>query len=63
MLYQERVPGQAGLWKRLTASLVVACRSRRAADLDPLQLSRHLRRDLGLDEGQGGLGASGIWRK
>ncbi|MBI4920408.1 MAG: hypothetical protein HY834_01550 [Devosia nanyangense] len=63
MLYRERARGQAGLWKRLTSGLVVAYRSRKAADLDLLSLSRHLRRDLGLDEGQGGLSAGDIWRK
>ena len=60
MLYQERVLGQSGLWKRLIAGLALAVHGRKPADLDLLSLNRHLRRDLGLDEGQG---VREVWRK
>ena len=53
MLYQDRVLGRPSLWNRLTGRL----RSRRAsriADLDILSLNAHLRRDLGLADGEAG---------
>lgn len=54
MLYQERVLGRRSLWSRFTASLAQR-RSARRADLDLLSMNPHLRRDLGLEDGQGGL--------
>jgi hypothetical protein len=51
MLYQERVLGRRGFWSRLAARLAM----RRSADLDLLALSPHLRRDLGMEDGQNGL--------
>lgn len=57
MLYQDRVLGRRSLWARLTAGLVRS-RSSRQADLDLLSMNPHLRRDLGLEDGQ-----SGIYRR
>jgi hypothetical protein len=54
MLYQERVLGRRSLWARLTAGLVERRHSHRA-DLDLLSMNPHLRRDLGLEDGQGGI--------
>ena len=51
MLYQERVLGRRSLWSRLAARLSM----RRAADLDLLSLNPHLRRDLGMEDGQSGI--------
>ena len=53
MLYQDRVLGRPSLWSRLMDRL----RSRgagRIADLDILSLNAHLRRDLGLNDGEAG---------
>jgi hypothetical protein len=53
MLYQDRVLGRPSLWSRLMGRL----RSRggsRIADLDILSLNAHLRRDLGLYDGEAG---------
>jgi hypothetical protein len=55
MLYQDRVLGRKGLWNRMAAGLAVAFSGKKAADLDLLSMNRHLRRDIGLDEGQGSL--------
>ena len=55
MLYQERVLGRSSLWSRLAARLVTGLTARKAADLDLLSLSPHLRRDLGMDDGQSGV--------
>lgn len=63
MLYQERVLGRRGLWRRIAAGVAIAWRGRNEADLDLLSMNRHLRRDLGLDEGQGGLRSTDAgWR-
>jgi hypothetical protein len=55
MLYQDRVLGRKGLWSRMAAGFAVAFSGKKAADLDLLSMNRHLRRDIGLDEGQGSL--------
>ena len=55
MLYQERVLGRTSLWSRLTSRLAIGLASRRAADLDLLSLNPHLRRDLGMEDGQSGI--------
>ena len=55
MLYQERVLGRRSLWSRLAARVVMSLSARRAADLDLLSLNPHLRRDLGLEDGQAGI--------
>ena len=54
MLYQERALGRRSLWARITAGLV-GRRTAHRADLDLLSMNPHLRRDLGLEDGQGGL--------
>ena len=55
MLYQERVLGRASLWSRLAARLAIGLTTRKAADLDLLSLNPHLRRDLGMEDGQAGV--------
>ena len=55
MLYQERVLGRRSLWSRLAARLVTGLSARKAADLDLLSLNPHLRRDLGMEDGQSGV--------
>ena len=55
MLYQERFLGRRSLWSRLAARVVMSLSARRAADLDLLSLNPHLRRDLGLEDGQAGI--------
>lgn len=55
MLYQDKTLGQAGGWHRFLARLALARRSNKAADLDLASLSPHLRRDLGLWDGQSGV--------
>lgn len=55
MLYQERVLGRGSLWSRLAARVAVSLKARKAADLDLLSMNPHLRRDLGMDDGQSGL--------
>lgn len=62
MLYQERLPGRHNLWRRLAAGLAIAWHGRRIADLDLLSMNGHLRRDLGLEEGQGGVLLSDLRR-
>ncbi len=58
MLYQDRILGRHRLWRRLAAGLAIAWHGRRAADLDLLSMQGHLRRDLGLEDGQGGVWVS-----
>lgn len=55
MLYQERTLGRPTLWTRLAARMAISLSGRRHADLDLLSMNRHLRRDLGMDDGQSGL--------
>ena len=55
MLYQERVLGRRSLWSRLAARVATGLSARNSADLDLLSMNRHLRRDLGMDDGQSGL--------
>jgi hypothetical protein len=55
MLYQERVLGRPSLWRRLLARVAHGVSRRDHADLDLLSMNRHLRRDLGMDDGQSGL--------
>jgi hypothetical protein len=55
MLYQERVLGRGSLWSRLAARVVNGLSGRRTADLDLLSLNPHLRRDLGMEDGQSGV--------
>ena len=55
MLYREQILGRWGLWSRFTAGLAIAWHGRNQADIDLLSMNRHLRRDLGLEEGQGGV--------
>ena len=55
MLYQERVLGRRSLWSRLAARVATGLANRRSTDLDLLSMNRHLRRDLGMDDGQAGL--------
>jgi len=55
MLYQERVLGRSSLWSRLAARVVTSLTTRKAADLDLLSLNPHLRRDLGMEDGQSGV--------
>lgn len=54
MLYQDRVLGRPSLWTRLAARLSRARRPAPVADIDLLSLNPHLRRDLGLMDGQAG---------
>ena len=54
MLYQERVLGRPSLWSRLVARFALRRSARKSADLDLLSMNRHLRRDLGIDDGQSG---------
>ncbi len=54
MLYQERVLGRRSLWSRLAARVAIRLSSRKSTDLDLLSMNRHLRRDLGMDDGQSG---------
>jgi hypothetical protein len=55
MLYQERVLGRRTLWNLLRAPFARRSAERRYADVDLVALTPHLRRDLGLDDGQSGL--------
>jgi hypothetical protein len=55
MLYQDRVLGRRSLWSRLVAQIAIGASRRRHADIDLLSMNRHLRRDLGMDDGQSGL--------
>jgi hypothetical protein len=55
MLYQERVLGRTSLWRRLTSRIVIGLTAKKAADLDLLSLNPHLRRDLGMEDGQSGI--------
>lgn len=55
MLYQQRVLGRASLWGRLAARIAVGLTAKKAADLDLLSLNPHLRRDLGMEDGQSGV--------
>lgn len=55
MLYQERVLGRRSLWSRLVAGLAVGRPRRGVADLDLVSMTPHLRRDLGLMDGEAGL--------
>ena len=55
MLYQERVLGRPGLWSRLAARVAFRLATRKPADIDLLSMSPHLRRDLGMDDGQSGI--------
>ena len=54
MLYQERVLGRRNLWSRLAARVAIGFAGKKYADLDLLSMNRHLRRDLGMDDGQSG---------
>jgi hypothetical protein len=51
MLYQERVLGRRGFWIRLLARLSRG----KHADLDLLSMNPHLRRDLGIEDGEAGI--------
>jgi hypothetical protein len=55
MLYQERALGQTSLWSRLAARMALGRLNRKSADLDLLSMTPHLRRDLGMEDGQSGL--------
>ena len=55
MLYQERVLGRRSLWSRIVAGLAMARAKRGVADLDLVSMTPHLRRDLGLMDGEAGL--------
>ena len=55
MLYQERVLGRRNVWARLMAQVAIGLAGKKHADLDLLSLNPHLRRDLGMDDGQSGL--------
>ncbi len=55
MLYQERVLGRRSLWSRLVAGLAAGRSRRGVADLDLVSMTPHLRRDLGLMDGEAGL--------
>ena len=55
MLYQERVLGRQNLWSRLVAQVAIGLSGKKHADLDLLSLNPHLRRDLGMDDGQTGV--------
>jgi hypothetical protein len=55
MLYQERVLGRTSLWRRLTSRIVIGLTAKKATDLDLLSLNPHLRRDLGMEDGQSGI--------
>jgi hypothetical protein len=55
MLYQERVLGRRSLWSWIVAGLAIKRRKRRVADVDLLSMTPHLRRDLGLLDGEAGL--------
>ena len=55
MLYQERVLGRRNLWSRLVAQVAIGLVGKKHADLDLLSLNPHLRRDLGMDDGQSGV--------
>lgn len=59
MLYQERVLGRGSLWSRFVARLAIGASGRRTADLDLLSMNRHLRRDLGFEDGQSGVRVRG----
>ena len=61
MLYQDRVLGRTGFWSRIVARLSIGLSGRRAADIDLLSMNRHLRRDLGLEDGPG-VQLHGPWR-
>ena len=53
MLYQDRVLGRPSLWSRLVGRLG-SRRASRIADLDILSMNAHLRRDLGVTDGETG---------
>ena len=55
MLYQERVLGRRNVWARLMAQVAIGLAGKKHADLDLLSRNPHLRRDLGMDDGQSGL--------
>ena len=55
MLYQERILGRTNLWNRLAARGAINLKAHRSADLDLLSMNPHLRRDLGMEDGQSGL--------
>lgn len=55
MLYQERVLGRRNLWSRLVARVAIGVSRRKHADLNLLSMNAHLRRDLGMEDGQSGL--------
>jgi hypothetical protein len=55
MLYQERVLGRRSAWSRIAAQIAVRLAGHRTADIDLVSMNPHLRRDLGLSDGQSGL--------
>ena len=56
MLYQERVLGRRSLWSRIVSGLAIGrSKRRRVADIDLLSMTPHLRRDLGLLDGEAGV--------
>jgi hypothetical protein len=55
MLYQERVLGRRSLWSRFAARVATGLSRRKPADLDLLSMNPHLRRDLGMEDGQSGV--------
>jgi hypothetical protein len=55
MLYQDKVLGRRGAWRRMLAEMTAKLSRRHVADLDLLAMNPHLRRDLGLEDGQTGL--------
>ena len=63
MLYRENALGRSGLWQRLAARVAMFGGNRRAADQDVVSLSAHLRRDVGLIDGECGFTAVSVWRR
>ncbi len=55
MLYRQPIAERRPVWVRLVADLDRGRAHHKAADLDLLSMSDYLRRDLGLEDGQGGL--------
>jgi len=63
MLYQDKSLGRSSFWRRLALRLTHPPRRGPLADLDILSMNGHLRRDLGIDEGQAGFRAHSLFPK
>jgi hypothetical protein len=64
MLYQDKLLGRASIGARVAAKFALLFGARRYQDFDLLTVSPHLRRDIGLRDGEIDFRpADEIWRK